>query len=376
MNNSYIATTSLLKSLKINFTEKFIEDAILSHADHTSFLSISDTLNLFKIENMAVKVSKEKFEEIPLPAVFQIERNRQPFFYVVTKKDTQYVYGTNEKCKSIKLEKEEFLEQWTGISLLAEKNNHSQEPDITKKLKDKRLNIGMSILIAICLAIYLGNNLFSSSNLLEIAVFGILTIGLGISTMLLWYEVDQYNPVLQNFCSGGKKVDCNAVLTSKHSKLLGDRFNWSILSFSYFFAAVMSVLLTSFSVQVFQMLAYISALSVVIIPVSVYIQAFKIKQWCKFCIGILAVLVIAETIFYFAGYYSATINFSIALIFLYAALFLIPIITWNRLKPILNKNKELRATKRSLKKIKNNPLVFQSYLKIQIKSKLLLVVRY
>ncbi|MFI2742921.1 vitamin K epoxide reductase family protein [Zhouia sp. PK063] len=362
MNNSYIATTSLLKSLQIKFTKKFIEDAILTHADHTSFLSISDTLNLLKIENMAVKVSKEKFEEIPLPAIFQIERNRQPFFYVVTKKDIQYIYGTNENGQSVTLEKEKFIEQWTGISLLAEKSNSSQEPNIAKKIKDKRLSLGIGILIGICLAIFFGNYLFTSPNIFEVTVSGVLSIGLAVSVMLLWYGVDQYNPVLQSFCSGGKKVDCNAVLTSKHSKLLGDQFNWSILSFSYFFAAVMSILFTSFSPQTFQMLAYISVLSVIIIPVSVYIQAFKIKQWCKFCVAILAVLVVAEAIFYFTGYYAAIINFSYSLIFLYTALFLIPVLTWSRLKPVFNRNKELRTTKRSLKKIKNNPLVFKSLL--------------
>ena len=50
--------------------------------------------------------------------------------------------------------------------------------------------------------------------------YGLLKLlGLGMGSILLWYEVDRYNPVLQGFCSGDKKVNCDSVLNSRYSKM-------------------------------------------------------------------------------------------------------------------------------------------------------------
>lgn len=41
------------------------------------------------------------------------------------------------------------------------------------------------------------------------------------SVLLLWHEIDKNNPLLRQICSGGKKVNCDAVLSSKASKVFG-----------------------------------------------------------------------------------------------------------------------------------------------------------
>lgn len=54
-------TTKIIEVLKIKHTSKYLKDQILSHQDHPSLLAISDTLNLYKIQNTAVKIANDKF---------------------------------------------------------------------------------------------------------------------------------------------------------------------------------------------------------------------------------------------------------------------------------------------------------------------------
>ncbi len=54
-------TTKIIEALKIKHTSKYLKDQVLPHQDHSSLLAISDTLNLYKIQNTAVKIANDKF---------------------------------------------------------------------------------------------------------------------------------------------------------------------------------------------------------------------------------------------------------------------------------------------------------------------------
>ena len=61
--------------------------------------------------------------------------------------------------------------------------------------------------------------------------YGLLKLlGLGMGSILLWYEVDRYNPVLQGFCSGDKKVNCDSVLNSRYSKMSNGPYEFDVPS--------------------------------------------------------------------------------------------------------------------------------------------------
>ena len=133
-----------------------------------------------------------------------------------------------------------------------------------------------------------------------IAFYAILKIiGLIIGGMLLWFDIDQYNPTLQNFCTGAnKKINCNSVLNSKRSKLFKDTLSLSELSFAYFFSTFLVLIIASFSFASLSILGFLSFASLPVIAASLSYQAI-IKQWCKFCIIIQAVLVSEIAIAFF-----------------------------------------------------------------------------
>ena len=200
-----------------------------------------------------------------------------------------------------------------------------------------------------------------SSKLYIIIYTLIKVIGITVGIFLLWFEVDQYNPTLQSFCTGeNKKINCNAVLGSKHAKLFNGNLSLSLLSFSYFFGTLAYLLVYGFSSSTLCMLGVMSFISLPVLLISIYYQAIVIKQWCKFCIIIQSVLIVEICITFLGEFYKTPIAYETLPLLL--ALLLIPILSWKLLKPLLEQEKETNIHKRGLKKIKSNPAILKSLL--------------
>lgn len=186
-------------------------------------------------------------------------------------------------------------------------------------------------------------------------------IGLTIGTFLLWYEVDKYNPTLQTFCSGGKKVDCDLVLSSKYAYIFKNTLSVSALAFSYFFASIVLILSSNFSLSTITLLGSLSLAVTPILIYSFYIQGIVVKSWCKFCLILAAVLTTEIVIVVSTNLYSFQ-EIAVKDVVLFVMLFLSPILLWILLKPNLEKGKETNLLKRSLHKIKFNKTIFKTLL--------------
>ncbi|HMQ43036.1 MAG TPA: vitamin K epoxide reductase family protein [Mariniflexile sp.] len=163
---------------------------------------------------------------------------------------------------------------------------------------------------------------------------------------------------------GYKKINCNAVLDSKQATLFNGTISLSLLGFSYFFGTLSYLVISGFSFAAFSVLGILSYITLPIILTSIYYQVVVLKQWCKFCIIIQAVFIAEIGISYFSGINVMAITPEN--VFLLLALFLIPILGWKLIKPMLEQEKESNVHKRALKKIKNNPHVLEGLL---VKSK-------
>src|SRR5690606_13163181 len=181
-------------------------------------------------------------------------------------------------------------------------------------------------------------------------------VGLGMGAMLLWYEVDKYNPTLQSFCSGGKKVNCDSVLNSKYAKVFNGKLSLGSIGFSYFFGTFFYLLINGFSETSLAPLAFLSFAALPIVALSAFYQGVAIKQWCKFCIAVQAVLLMEGMTAFLGGFHLFGMEFGPLTLLL--ALLLIPIPLWKWLRPMLEGKKAINLHRRGLKKIKNNPDVF------------------
>lgn len=300
-----------------------------------------------------------------MPSIFQVVIDGTPLFYTVTDIDSENIsyYDDNQKFKVDK--RNNFLSVWTGISMLFEKNKQSREPNIKSNLiKEKFIKNSIWLIIGLLIS-WISISFYKSEIVLNKPLFSIFylffkLIGLIVTTLLLWYDIDKHNPTLQSFCSGGKSINCNAVLNSKYANLFGGLVNLSSLSFSYFFGSTFFLIINQFSTGSITILSWLSLFSIPFVIVSVYYQAIIIKQWCRFCIILQLTLVFEILTSYLGQFLNYEIEFYLFVILI--LLFLTPLISWEIIKSPLMAKKELNLYKRSLNKIKNNSIVFDTLL--------------
>lgn len=367
MDNTVFVTRKILDLLQVRNTKSHIEDTILSHPDHTSLLAVSDALNTYGLKNLSAKIDKTRLPELPLPCIVQVKKEESPVFWVLNRcmEDSVSFYDDSNTLKHES--KEGFLKKWTGICLLVDKTETISEPGIDKKLSSIRLAQSLSALLLLLLIIWVSNTLFNSDitakpeNIVYILVYTLLKVGgLLVGAALLWFEVDQYNPKLQALCSGGKKVDCHAVLNSKHARLFNGSLSLGVLGLSYFFATFLYLPIQEFSMSSLAILTFFSFSTFPILLISAYYQGMIIGQWCKFCIGIQVILITEIILGYAAGFYENPIVLQTLPVL--GILLIVPILIWKFVKPLLDRERETNLYKRGFKKIKNNPKVLSSLL--------------
>ncbi|WP_127137671.1 vitamin K epoxide reductase family protein [Flagellimonas oceanensis] len=365
MDNCTSVTKNLLTSLGVKFTNQFLDDTILSHSDHPSLLCISDAFSKYGINTMAVRVDFQKLKELPMPCIVQFSDYGGVFYSLKSVSDEQATY-LDQKGKPISIPTDDFQKRWKGVCLLAETTENSGEPGIEKRISQKRTVdffkwVGLLFLVSWLVLVLLDSQSFEGAAVWSVPGYFVLKlVGLTMGIMLLWYEVDKYNPTLQSFCSGDKRVDCNAVLSSKYAKLFNEKLSLGLIGFSYFFGTLLYLLINGFSKSSLAPLAYLSYASIPVVLISLYYQGVVIKQWCKFCLVVQAVLVLETLTASLASFHLLQTNLrSLPLL---VALLLLPIPVWSWLKPLLENGKELNLYKRGLKKIKNNPNVLNGLL--------------
>lgn len=365
MDNCTMVTKYLLKKLNIKYSNQFIEDKIQSHPDHPNLLCISDTLVNYNIETLAIKINEEKLEKLPMPCIIQFS-DQGGQFYVLEQYSEQNIVYLNDKSQPISLEKAKFLKRWTGVCLLVNINEESGEPQIKKTLANKRAISAIKWAFVMLFLIWIVFTMIKSQSGNGIGVWSIILYvltkltGLAMGFMLLWYEVDRYNPSIQAFCSGGKKANCDSVLNSKYAKLFNGQLSLALVSFAYFFGTVSHLTAYKFSSVSLLPLAYLSYTTLPIILLSWYYQGIVIKQWCRFCIITQLVLIVEIILAFLNNFHQGDIDLEAVLSLL--ILSILPIIAWKYLKPLLEAQKDLNVYKRGLKKIKNNPGVFKQLL--------------
>lgn len=368
-SNAIEAIKLLADSLKVKIAKTTLTKELEEHPDYPSLLSIGDVLSNYGIENLAIKLDPEKLSEIPTPFIAPITGGKSDviFFSVVREvKQESLTFFNPEEHEWADISKDDFLKRFSGTVLLAEADEHAGEKEYNKKIKEEKRTATIQGLIVFCIPailILLGIVAFvrvGRSALLPF-VFSILTLlGAVTGALLLWYELDRYNPVLLQICSAGKKVNCGAVLNSKASKIAG--ISWSIIGFSYFMGELLLLLFTG--VTNAQTLFLVSWLNVSALPYtlfSIYYQWKIAKQWCLLCLCVQGLLMFQFAVAVTGGWHSL-FSFdiiSIELVLKTATAFGIPFIATMLLIPALQKGKANKENKTELQRLKNNAAIFE-----------------
>jgi uncharacterized membrane protein len=373
--NASEITMLLISLLGVKVSDSTIKKEIEEHPDYPSLFCISDVLASFGIENIAIKPDPDKFLDIPTPFVTRIrgEKNSSKLFTTVKEINGNKInFFDQEKLRWRLLSKEDFLKRWLGTVVIADVLEGAGEKDYDKKIhEEKRIRTAQDLTAFSIPAIVIISGIITllqnGTTALLPFIFSLLTLTGSITgVFLLWYELDQHNPLLQQICSTGSKVNCAAVLQSKASKIAGT--SWSAIGFSYFTAMLLLFLFSGISnPRTLFIVAWINLAAVPYVLFSIYYQWRVTKQWCILCLCVQCVLVLQMITAFIGSWYSLLPFSSIdsQLIIQIIAAPAIPFIMISILFPALQKAKESGGIRKDLQRLKHNPELFWTLLQKQ-----------
>lgn len=199
-------------------------------------------------------------------------------------------------------------------------------------------------------------------------------VGTGATVLLLMYENDKSNAFVKEMCGTGTKTNCDSILSSKVSKILG--ISWGEIGFFYFAATTALILFPG--IPFVDKTIWLSLLNITAVPYtlfSVYYQWRIAKQWCRLCLTVQAVLLleliwsilnfwtVSHPSFYNYFLQSPFINIVSPILILGTI-----IITWYGIKPALVKARNADLYESAYKRLQYNPEIFHGLLHQQFKA--------
>lgn len=372
----------LSKLLGVQITQNSFKQSLEDHPDYPSLLSVSDVLDDFGIANVAVRTSAEKVLNFSPPFIAEItpinqiqirqdevidsNHSRSDFVLIseINKENVRYFNPYVRRW--INLAYEHFIDKYQGVLLLIEASDQAGEKDhVEKENSQRRTEISyyfsfLAIPVLTLIASYYRVYNWETTSLIAVLNLILTCIGAIVSFLLLLYEYDEFNPVLKEICTANRKTNCNAVLTSKYSKLFG--ISWSSIGFFYFLSNILILIMLGGNPNAIVVLAWLSLFSFPAIVLSFYYQSAVIKQWCRLCITIQLLLVALFLTNLLSGNIrslSPDVPFVIAVLACYS----ITIIVLAATLPITRQLKTAKHYKKRFTELIRNPQVFNSLLK-------------
>lgn len=357
------AVIRFIELLKVRVTRSTISETLQAHPDWPSLLCISDSLKQWHIPNAAAKIDNADLNQLPVPFIAYLPGQPVPITVVTEIADNTITTYNDNFTRRVALPKEKFLSLWTGIYLLAEPTVKSGEKNYLQKKKRAFVAsltpVLLLILIIGCCIFWLDKNLQLINLTQQAGVwfqYGVVLTGVAVCILLLWYEMDQNNPLLNKVCTGVARGNCSAILTGKASRLFS-WLSWSEVGFFFFAGSLFLIVLTPYNPVPY-------ALNLVALPYiffSVYYQWQVAKQWCVLCLAVQVLLL--------AGAVNVMIHF-LPLLGLFttknilqsfAAYLLMPLL-WYSIKPLFLNLQGLKGDKRQYLRMKFNTEVFETLL--------------
>lgn len=339
-SNIFSATSQVLSLKGIQYQPQQLKDELLGHPDYPSLFAVHYVLNQYGLGNNPMEATGEHLDDLgqPFLAYMQLPGIGNDFATVKSVQNGSITYF-NSKGKPETITREDFLSKWKNVAVALDSTNSAtlaaSNDDVTgtknKKHNFLQLNIKTLTVIGVLFLLF-----FCALNAVSPFIFAPWALlkmgGLVIAVLLLMYEADRQNETVKQFCTAGKTVNCEAVLQSKGASI--GSFSWSEMGFTYFAGTFLYLLMAGNISNAYLPLAVLSILALPYTIYSVYYQYRIVKQWCKLCLGIQAIILV-EGVF---ALWAIVIPSNLQAIKLEQALLLLPLLVlplliWRALKP-------------------------------------------
>ena len=363
---------TFLKILGVKVNNYTVDETLQNHPDWPSMLCVSDSLTKWNIPNGAGKVEVADIDLLPTPFIAYTSSYENPLEVVAEVTEQNVVIISEKQKKPLIVNKEDFTKRWKGIYLIAEKNDKSGEKDFNinrrKSLIKTLIPVSSFLLLILISLLFLLQNLeFSSGSLSFFPVliqYLILFAGILVTSLLLWYEIDNSNPILHKVCTGIVKGNCDAILNSNQSKVFS-WLSWGEVGFFYFAGGFLGLLFVSPLIESLSVIGYLNIIALPYTIFSIYYQARVAKQWCMLCMSVQVLLLLGAINVLINGLLIPVLQIPIEIIFKSILFYLLPVSIWYVVKPYLMRLQTSKNTKREYMRVKFNTEIFDTLLKKQ-----------
>lgn len=328
---------------------------LLSHPSYPSLHAVTGVLKHFSIPNLAIKLptTVDVIKQLPASFLAVLDKNDNEELVLVERKKGGIKLLEDDKQKKI-ISEEEFVQQWTGVIIAIEKDESVQE---TKK---EPYSILFKIISIVLLIAGIVGFVVKTPSYFAIAHFLIGLFGIGISILITKHELGIQSNAENNFCNLSEKTSCDAILKSKGALLFGT-FKLSDLSLVSFVGFTVSWLLFSImGISNYLMIGVLSTLAIPFTLYSLYYQSVVVKKWCPLCLGIVAVLWLQFSSLFLSELWISSVTLDPISIVTISLSFVIAIVVWGTLKPMLQDKASFTKLQIDQTKFKRNFSVFKA----------------
>ena len=295
MQNNYLSIIRILFDLLgLEYTKYSLKESLYTNPNFPSLLSVSEVLEKYNIDCIAVEVDSKRLKEMPVPFIAECKDGE----LVVVQSVDDIVKLKNESRRQESIPFKDFLKLWSGVLLVPEKNKKSTEPNYNEnRYKDKFLSLVKIILIAFLISLFITivtKNINNDPNIAisVIVLLAIKIIGLGIGILLVREEMGSSSKILNAVCSTNNTFDCKTVLNSKYTKFFRGEVSVNALVCSYFLSTLSVFLIFLGSQDILYFLSFFGLITIPIVLVSLFYQFVTLKKICKICLIIQALLIV------------------------------------------------------------------------------------
>lgn len=350
----------------------FIRQQLERHPDYPSLLAVTDVLNELNMENVSLRVSVDQLEQLSPPFMAHLMVNGDDYFTIVSHASEQVGYIDPVSDRYVMAGRDQFAKIFTGFVLLADGEAGIPEKDFALRVREERLQLlsfGVPVVLVLLGALTLSCLTFAMTGFARwapVSYFLLGLVGAAISALLVWYDVDRHNPMLQKVCAAGKQVDCHEVLDTAQSSLFG--IKWSVIGFAYFSGILVYLAAAGMgALAIAETLGWFSVAAFPYTVFSLYFQARVARKWCLLCLAVQGVLVLQCVAAFYAGFpqrFPSTAPGIAAVLGVVLPMLLI-LVLLHVLVVNSRQMREARSLKLELYRLKHRPEVFNALLSKQ-----------
>lgn len=367
----FLAIKFILSHSNVRFNEWKVLEELEKNVYFPSMLCVNDVLNLYGIQSGAIRKGEYQYDDFETPYLCTVQEDDWPYphYVVVTEADQKIIkYIHPNSGRSIEATLDQFNKIDKGVILLIDNHGKIDELDYRKNRYQfffstlyKRIPVICTVLIILSYLFFQASDT-NIDGILRVYILSASIIGLLVSCLLIWYDIDSHNSFIREVCGGGGGVNCEAVLSSSGATLFG--LSWSMLGASYFF--------TIFAFQIFYPVEYAGIYlwafaSIIVSPYilySLYYQWKIVKQWCTLCLAVQGVLIINVIVLFLQRglLRQAFLNLSFYQIALAVLVFMIITAFIYLNVPVIKKARDAKEFKKRFDRLRFHPEVFNTIL--------------